>query len=391
MKDNKDLKFAFYLILQITIVLGIVGCLALGLLMYNSIFIKIAIAITVVYIFIRVALKDRLAEARQDKDYDEFGRNKKLKSTKQVSAEERREIDLQKLANMEQILSSTMLKRMTKEGSPNPKKDMDSMVALQGVKEKMEEMVARMEFETEGCKKDRKGRPILKDKLLDGSTTGKHMIFYGSAGVGKTTIARIMTGFLYQYGYIKENKMIECDGNFLKAGQDTATKTSLIIHEAYGGVLFIDEAYALGEGSFGKEAVATLIKEMEDNRDKFVVILAGYTKEMKEFLSINSGFESRIKEYISFPDYNSVELRSIFVDMANQKNFAVSGEALERFDLRMEKERRKPAFGNGRTVRNVLDEVLDKHALNYSRKILTEEQKYLICEQDVDVVEKKRF
>ncbi len=375
-------KFYIYLLIQFALVLGAITLVASGLIFGMSQLASIGIVLFIGYLVVRPKLKERIAEERQEKDYDEFGRNKKLKNTKQISAEERRKIDLQKLANMEQIVPSTVLKRMTKEGCLHPNEEMDKMVALFPVKEKMEEMVARMEFETEGCKKDRKGRPIL-DKEFLGSTTGKHMIFYGSAGVGKTTIARIMTGFLYQYGYIKENKMLECDGNFLKAGQDTATKTSLVIHEAYGGVLFIDEAYALGEGVYGKEAIATLIKEMEDNRDKFIVILAGYTKEMKEFLSLNSGFESRIKEYIIFPDYNEVELQEIFSAMAREKNFVISYEAIERFGVRMSKERRIPSFGNGRTVRNVLDEAIDRHALNYRRGKIEEKDKYVLCDIDI--------
>ncbi len=182
-----------------------------------------------------------------------------------------------------------------------------------------------------------------------------------------TTVARIITGFLYKFGYIKENKCIEIDGNFLKAGEDSATKTRLIIQKAYGGVLFIDEAYTIvdGSGGYGKEVVATLIKEMEDNRDKLIVILAGYKHDMKRLLDTNEGFKSRIKEYLEFPDYNNEEMKEIFVAMAHSENFVVSGEALLNLEVRLEKERKLSSFGNGRTARNILDETIDRHALNY--------------------------
>lgn len=215
-----------------------------------------------------------------------------------------------------------------------------------------------------------------------------------------TTIARIMTGFLYKYGYIKRNKCIEIDGNFLKAGEDSATKTRMIIQKAYGGVLFIDEAYTIidGSGGYGKEAVATLIKEMEDNRDKLIVILAGYKNDMKRLLDANEGFKSRIKEYLNFPDYNTEEMKQIFTAMVHSAGFVVSGEALNNFEIRCEKERKLSSFGNGRTVRNILDETLDRHALNYGQNkliriedvngkekiIYNAENKYVICGCDVN-------
>lgn len=210
-------------------------------------------------------------------------------------------------------------------------------------------------------------------------------MFYGSPGTGKTTVARIITGFLYQYGYIKENKCIEVDGNFLKAGSDTATKTELVIRQAFGGVLFIDEAYALlesGDGS-GEQAVATLIKRMEDSRDRFILILAGYTNEMKRLLEANPGFESRIKEYLVFPDYDDMEMRQIFAHMANEQNFVVKDEAYEAFDERVLKERKLKSFGNGRTARNILDETIDRHALNFMDGRISSEDKYKICEPDI--------
>jgi hypothetical protein len=198
-----------------------------------------------------------------------------------------------------------------------------------------------------------------------------------------TTVARIVTGFLYQYGYIKKNKVVEVDGNFLKAGADTAKKVQYVTQIAYGGVLFIDEAYVLCEGAYGNEAVATLIKEMEDNRDRFVCILAGYTKDMNALLDSNTGFKSRIKEYLNFPDYSIEDMKEIFTMMAHQQNFTVSKEALDNLEVRLDKEKKLKTFGNGRTVRNVLDESIDRHSLNYVQKKIPENMKFCICKEDV--------
>ena len=144
-------------------------------------------------------------------------------------------------------------------------------------------------------------------------TTNFHMIYTGNPGTGKTTIARIMTKMLYQLGIIKEDKLVEVERKDLigKYIGQTAPKTAEVISKAMGGVLFIDEAYSLANPSgndFGKEAIATLIKAMEDHSDEFVVIFAGYRREMEEFVSMNPGIASRIGYKFDFKDYSSQEL-----------------------------------------------------------------------------------
>ena len=325
-------------------------------------------------LFLNKPMQQLRVRYRNDVEYDEFGRSKRKGKYEYLSKKERDQIDLQKTLDMERIMSSSALKKITKPGSVAPQKDMEQLIGLQDVKTKMKEMVARMEFDKN------------KKKKGENSMSGRHMIFYGSPGTGKTTVARILTGFLYQYGYIKQNKCIEVDGNFLKAGADTATKTELVIREAFGGVLFIDEAYALmdsGDGA-GDEAIATLIKQMEDHRDKFILILAGYTNEMQRLLAQNPGFASRIKEYLDFPDYNQQEMRNIFKLMAEEQGFSVQDETWTVFDARINKERQINAFGNGRTARNILDESLDKHALNFVEGILTQDKRYVLCPQDIN-------
>lgn len=352
----------------------------------------LSMAFLMIAILQRFAFKQPLAnlyqKAIQDNEYDEFGRSKK-KSFANLTRKEREEMDLQKAAQMEQLLSTSVLKKITKKGSPNPEKDLQELIGLQSVKDKVTEMVARMKFEQETDSRKKK-----KEKKEYGAN-GRHFVFYGSAGTGKTTVARIIAGFLYEYGYIKENKCVEIDGNFLKAGDMSDTKAKLLIQQAYGGVLFIDEAYTIIDGNtnYGKAVIATLIKEMEDNRDKFTVILAGYKNDMKRLLDANEGFKSRIKEYLEFPDYSNEEMKKIFESMAHASGFAVSLGAIENFAVRCEKERKLSSFGNGRTARNVLDETIDRHALNYGqgKLVRTEngvtygnaDNKFMLCACDV--------
>ena len=310
-------------------------------------------------------------------DYDEFGVSKKYGKYERMSAKEKKVIDMQKMADMERILSSSQIKKLTHKGSEDPYKDMKKLIGLRNVKDKMNEMVARMEFE----------RSSKKMQI-----SSKHMAFLGSPGTGKTTVARIMTGFLYKNKYIKKNKCVEVDGNFLKSSTsaDTAIKTELIIREALGGVLFIDEAYALIEGSdgIGEQAVATLIKAMEDRKGEFVLILAGYTNEIKKLIQSNPGFESRIKDFMVFQDYNNEELKEIFVNMARDNNFVVDANALDKLEERFERERNLSSFGNGRTARNILDECIDKHAFNFKNKEIDIADKFRITEKDVNVYPK---
>lgn len=312
------------------------------------------------FLVLKAPLKKLYNKALMDNEYDEFGVSKK-KSFENLTRKEREEMDFQKARQMEQLLSSSVLKKIIRKGSKTPEKDLDSLIGIASVKQKVKEMTARMKFEHD-AKKGRK-----KQASGTNSMSGRHMVFYGSAGTGKTSVCRIITGFLYKYGYIKENKCVEIDGNFLKAGEESATKTRLIFQKAYGGVLFIDEAYTImdGSGGYGKEAIATLIKEMEDNRDKVIVILAGYKNDMKRLLDANEGFKSRIKEYIEFPDYSVEEMKDIFTSMAHSEGYVVSSEALDNFSIRCAKEKQLSSFGNGRTARNILDETIDRHAMNY--------------------------
>lgn len=381
---NKNLKY--YLVLFMSALCTLMPFIGAGIIVYGYIsnftpYYILGGGILIIGLFARKPLQELRVQARRDVEYDEFGLSKTKGKYEYLSKAERDQIDLQKTADMERVMNTSAMKKMTKKGSENPKEDMEKLIGLEPVKNKMEEMVARMQFES----MSNTGKKKKKKDMSSNSMSGRHMVFYGAPGTGKTTVARIITGFLYQYGYIKENKCVEVDGNFLKAGADTSLKTELVIRQAYGGVLFVDEAYSLmdsADGS-GREAIATLIKQMEDNRDRFILILAGYTNEMKYLLDANPGFESRIKEYLDFPDYNDEEMKEIFCLMAKENHFNVDEAALEPFTERIYKERQLSSFGNARTARNILDETMDKHAFNYVKGIIPRTAQYTICAEDV--------
>lgn len=375
-------KYALSLILSVAVMFipaaGVVIA-GIGLWKYQAVPAMLpGLGVCMIGFLLKNPVREMRIAARRSAEYDEFGLSKTKGRYEYLSKAERDQIDLQKTADMERVLNTSAMKKMTKSGSLQPDKDMQELIGLQPVKDKMEEMVARMQFE----KMTNKGK---KKKEKSNSMSGRHMVFYGSPGTGKTTVARILTGFLYEYGYIKENKCVEVDGNFLKAGGDTALKTELVIRQSYGGVLFIDEAYSLmdaADGS-GQDAVAAIIKQMEDNRDRFILIMAGYTNEMKFLLEANPGFESRIKEYLDFPDYDDEEMREIFSLMAKQQGFSVQDDAFLAFDERIAKERMLKSFGNARTARNVLDETIDRHALNFVKHNIPADAKFSICMEDI--------
>ena len=206
-----------------------------------------------------------------------------------------------------------------------------------------------------------------------------HMVFLGNPGTGKTTIARMISSILYNLKYIKEDKLVEVSSKDLVAeyvGQ-TAPKTMSVIEKSMNGVLFIDEAYSLAVkdgNSYNAEAIATLIQAMENYRDKLVVIFAGYTKEMQDFLNSNSGITSRIGYTFEFDDYTTEELEKIFVGMMNKSGFEVEEEALAYLRQIIDENRNMKNFGNARFVRNIFEKSIVKHASrvkdNKSKKVL---------------------
>ena len=240
-------------------------------------------------------------------------------------------------------------------------KELDELVGLKDVKQALKDLVNLI-----GLKSKTKDSLKIKDINL-------HMLFLGNPGTGKTTVARLLSGILYNLGYIKEDKLIEVSSKDLVAefvGQ-TAPKTNAVIERAMGGILFIDEAYALasdGNSSYNDEAIATLIKAMEDYRDDLVVIFAGYTKEMQAFLNSNSGIVSRIGYTLNFVDYTVDELLEIFKQMIFKVGFKITDEALAKAKGIIEDNVGTKNFGNARFVRNMYEKTVVRHATNTKDK-----------------------
>lgn len=239
-------------------------------------------------------------------------------------------------------------------------KDLNELVGLEKVKKVLYDLVDVINL------KEKAKDLTIKDMNL-------HMVFLGNPGTGKTTIARIISNILYNLGYIKENKLIEVSSKDL-VGQyvgQTAPKTMDVINKSLNGVLFIDEAYSLavkGENSYNAEAIATLIQAMENYRDKLVVIFAGYTKEMQDFLDSNSGIVSRIGYTLEFDDYTTEELIKIFNNFATKNGFIVNEEAIKYLEEVINENRNTKNFGNARFVRNIYEKTVIKHATNVKDK-----------------------
>ena len=247
-------------------------------------------------------------------------------------------------------------------------KALDELVGLEKVKKTLRDLVDLIS---------------LKNKTKDDlkiNNVNLHMVFLGNPGTGKTTVARLIVDILYNLKYIKQNKLIEVSSKDLVAeyvGQ-TAVKTMNVVEKAMGGILFIDEAYALAvknnENSFNAEAIATLIKAMEDYRDDLVVIFAGYTKEMQDFLDSNSGIVSRIGYTLEFDDYTNEELIEIFKGMVTKAGFTLEEDAIPEVERLINENRGMKNFGNARFIRNVYERTVINHATNTknnkSKKIL---------------------
>lgn len=193
-----------------------------------------------------------------------------------------------------------------------------------------------------------------------------HMCFLGNPGTGKTEVARYIAGILYENRILPENKVVEVDRSGLVSQYfgATAEKTSQVIAKAMGGVLFIDEAYALGNNSdagltdYGKEAIDTLVKAMEDHRGEFCVIFAGYKNEMEKMLSVNPGLRSRIQFVLDFPNYSRDELKSIADLMLKGRGYSICDTAMDRMLDITDIKRKEANFANAREIRNILDQVI---------------------------------
>lgn len=322
---------------------------------------------------------------RDEVEYDSNGISLAHGNFSNLSNQERAEIEKQKLLQREMLIDSITLKNITKKGSVDPEKDLQSMIGLSGVKTELHKMASRLAFnkELQRGKKKRKNEALQAD-------TANHMVFYGNPGTGKTTSVKIITGFLYKYGYIRKNQYIEVDGNFFNGSSfgESTKKAQFILGQAAGGVLFIDEAYALLNSLESQEVIATIVKTMEDKRSDLIIILAGYKREMDALINSNTGLQSRVKYYFTFEDYSVDELWQIFKLMASEKGFAAEEQLQDNFTSYMLLEMQKPNYGNARTVRNILDKAIDNHSMNYMDGVISADKKLVLVASDLPVEEK---
>jgi SpoVK/Ycf46/Vps4 family AAA+-type ATPase len=271
-----------------------------------------------------------------------------------------------------------------KEFETSPIEELQKLIGLSSVKIDIERLTNFIKIQQ-----------VRKEIGLKESKVSYHCIFTGNPGTGKTTVARIVASIYKELGIIKKGHLVETDRSGLVAeyvGQ-TAVKTNKIIDSALDGVLFIDEAYSLVQGSandYGHEAISTLLKRMEDDRDRLIVILAGYRENMQTFINSNPGLQSRFNRYIDFQDYTSQQLFDIFMLNVKKHDYTINQKAQEKLKKLFEDaiENKDENFGNARYVRNIFEKTLENQAMrlasltNLSKEVLSE-----ITEKDIPVAE----
>ncbi|MFC7392635.1 stage V sporulation protein K [Scopulibacillus cellulosilyticus] len=273
-----------------------------------------------------------------------------------LSQKKEKEKDLPFTANKEERTKHQPLEQMEAK--------LNRLVGLEEVKRTVREIYAWLYI----CQK-------RKEQHLKVENHSLHMLFKGSPGTGKTTVARLLGELFRDMEILPKGHLIEAEradlvGEYI--GQ-TAQKTRELVKKALGGILFIDEAYSLGRGGekdFGKEAIDTLVKQMEDKKDQFVLILAGYSNEMEDFLSLNPGLPSRFPLIISFPNYTDSELMTISEQMIEERDYKLTTEASRKLarHLKQKVYESDQTFSNGRYVRNLIEKMIRLQAVRLLRE-----------------------
>lgn len=279
----------------------------------------------------------------------------------------------------EQTPEQDLAKQLSNSNSPFIA-ELNSLIGLSAVKQ---EVLSLTNFVTVQKQREAKGLKTMPVSL--------HCVFSGNPGTGKTTVARIVAGIYKDLGILQKGHLVEVQRSDLVAeyvGQ-TAIKTNKVIDSALDGVLFIDEAYTLSAGGandYGQEAINTLLKRMEDDRDRLVVILAGYSNEIKHFINSNPGLESRFNRYIHFEDYSAKELMDIFMSNLRKAQYGITRDAVNAvYQIICNKVANKEAtFGNGRYVRNLTERIVQNQANRLSTmRRPSKEQLVMIEVEDV--------
>lgn len=254
---------------------------------------------------------------------------------------------------------------------PQPKKKTSSAKLCSAAADELNALIGLSSVKTEinTLTNYIKVQKMRQEKGMKVTPVSLHCVFTGNPGTGKTTVARIVSEIYKELGLLQKGHLVETDRSGLVAeyvGQ-TAVKTNKIIDSALDGILFIDEAYSLvdgGNSDYGKEAISTLLKRMEDDRDRLVVILAGYTNDMKRFIDSNPGLQSRFNRYIEFPDYSADELFQIFEANAKKYEYLLTKDASTKLRSILNEVvgHKDKNFGNGRFVRNLFEKVIENQA-----------------------------
>lgn len=267
-----------------------------------------------------------------------------------------------------------------KEPERSGMEELEELIGLSTVKHDVEELI--------GLAKVQKMR---EEKGMKTVPVSLHLVFSGNPGTGKTTVARILAKLYKEIGILSQGQLVETDRSGLVAGYvgQTAIKTQKKIEEAMGGVLFIDEAYTLNqEGeNFGQEAIDTILKAMEDHRDKFIVIVAGYTQLMRDFVNSNPGLKSRFNKFFEFPDYTVDELQQIFKLQCDKYQYKLTEEAEEVVKKEIERLEAEKGenFANAREVRNLFERIITNQAARVSgMENVDEEGLTIITKEDLE-------
>lgn len=261
--------------------------------------------------------------------------------------------------------------------------EMDALVGMDAIKADVRSLINLV-----------KVRKLRKEHNLPVPPMSFHLVFTGNPGTGKTTLARLMAEIYCALGILPKGQLIETDRSGLVAGYigQTALKTKEVIDRAIGGVLFIDEAYALAGGSnedFGQEAIDTLLKAMEDHREELVVIVAGYDGLMQDFIDSNPGLRSRFSKYFHFDDYDGEELFAIFSRLCEKNQYQLTDDAKSAIERHLTKlyETRDQNFGNGRDVRNLFEKLVNIQANRVAAlEAPTTDDLLLLTKEDVEAL-----